>query len=59
VLYAEFVHWFGGALPKTLIIIPPLDEEGWVRVGIGFIVARALQWRVTPDSGDSWFSFLL
>ena len=38
VRYAELVYPFGETAPKTLTMIPPLDDEGRASVSIGFIV---------------------
>ncbi|MEA3301964.1 MAG: hypothetical protein U9Q75_01710 [Pseudomonadota bacterium] len=38
VLYAELVYPFGEAQPKSLTIIPPVDDEDRARATIGFIV---------------------
>ncbi len=38
VLYAELSYKFGQVRPKTLTLVPPLDDKGRARVTIGFIV---------------------
>jgi hypothetical protein len=38
VLYAELVYPFGETSPRTLTIMPPLDDEGLPLVTIGFIL---------------------
>ena len=38
VLYAELVYPFGETQPKSLTIIPPVDDEDRARATIGFIV---------------------
>jgi hypothetical protein len=66
VLYAELIYPFK-TKPQTLTIIPPLSEEGWPAVPIGFIVYQngvpVMDYRYLPESAklnldwnDPWYS---
>jgi hypothetical protein len=66
VLYAELIYPFK-TKPETLTIIPPLSEEGWPAVPIGFIVYQngvpVMDYRYLPGSAklhldwnDPWYS---